>query len=132
VRAVDPKRILKKMVFIGGPRQVGKTTLAISFIKDYIDGHLAYLNWDQAESRSMIQKQVWSKDEPLIIFDELHKRKGCSKYNHIDVAPAFLEFRKKLDIPKWYQVHFGTKKSIIDDRFSILPFETFYKEIAAV
>lgn len=70
------KDLEKKMVFIGGPRQVGKTTLAVSFIKDYVDGHPAYLNWDQAESRSMIQKQDWPKDEPIIIFDELHKRKG--------------------------------------------------------
>ena len=27
-----------KMVFLGGPRQVGKTTLAQKLIKNYIDG----------------------------------------------------------------------------------------------
>ena len=34
-----------KMVFLGGPRQVGKTTLAKSFIKS----EKQYLNWDFLE-----------------------------------------------------------------------------------
>ena len=29
--------LLKKMVFIGGPRQIGKTTLAQTFIKKFFD-----------------------------------------------------------------------------------------------
>ncbi len=34
----------KKMVFLGDPRQVGKTTLAQGLIGNYRDGHPAYLN----------------------------------------------------------------------------------------
>jgi predicted AAA+ superfamily ATPase len=74
------KDLLKKMVFIGGPRQVGKTTLGISFLNNYHDGHPAYLNWDQSDARSIIQKGTWPKDEPLIIFDEIHKRKGWQTF----------------------------------------------------
>jgi hypothetical protein len=70
------KDLEKKMVFIGGPRQVGKTTLATSFLKKFYDGHPAYLNWDNEISRKLIQKGEWPKDEALIIFDEIHKRKG--------------------------------------------------------
>jgi predicted AAA+ superfamily ATPase len=74
------KDLEKKMVFIGGPRQVGKTTLATSFIEKFHDGHPAYLNWDNAQSRKLIQKGEWPKDESLIIFDEIHKRKGWQSY----------------------------------------------------
>ena len=70
------KDLEKKMVFMGGPRQVGKTTMAISLIQNYHDGHSAYLNWDNELSRKIILKSLWPKDEPLIVFDEIHKRKG--------------------------------------------------------
>lgn len=33
----------RKMVFLGGPRQVGKTTFAQSLLKNYHDGHAAYM-----------------------------------------------------------------------------------------
>ena len=70
------KDLQKKMVRLGGPRQVGKTTLAVSLLKNYKDGHPAYLNWDNELSRRTILKSEWPKDEPLVIFDEIHKRKG--------------------------------------------------------
>lgn len=61
----------KKMVFIGGPRQVGKTTLAKSLLADGIKGR--YFNWDYDEDRQAILQKKWSKDDTLLIFDELHK-----------------------------------------------------------
>lgn len=70
------KDLSRKMVFLGGPRQVGKTTLAQSLIKGYKDGHPAYLNWDNALSRQTILKGEWPKEQELIVFDEVHKRKG--------------------------------------------------------
>jgi predicted AAA+ superfamily ATPase len=66
----------KKMVFIAGPRQVGKTTLAVSLINNYKDGHPAYLNWDNEIARKTIMRSEWPKDEPLIVLDEIHKRKN--------------------------------------------------------
>lgn len=50
--------------------------MATSFLKKFHDGHPAYLNWDNELSRKLIQKGDWPKDEPLIVFDEIHKRKG--------------------------------------------------------
>lgn len=63
------------MVFLGGPRQVGKTTLSTSLIKNFKDGHTGYLNWDTETDRKKILNSDWSKEEPLIIFDEIHKYK---------------------------------------------------------
>lgn len=66
----------KKMVFLGGPRQVGKTTLAQSLIKNYVDEHPAYLNWDSLEHQQKIKNREWPKSESLIVFDEIHKFKN--------------------------------------------------------
>jgi len=63
----------EKMVFLGGPRQVGKTTFAQSLIKDFRDGHAAYLNWDLVSDRRSILEGAWPSSERLIILDEIHK-----------------------------------------------------------
>lgn len=68
--------LARKMVFLGGPRQVGKTTLAQSLVKNFRDDHPAYLNWDDAGDRERILKRQWPPDQRLIIFDELHKYKN--------------------------------------------------------
>ena len=60
------------MVFIGGPRQVGKTTMAKDILSQAtLKGR--YFNWDYDEDRQDILNKYWSKDERLLIFDELHK-----------------------------------------------------------
>jgi hypothetical protein len=64
-----------KMVFLGGPRQVGKTTLAQGLIARYQDGHPAYLNWDNPIQRKKILNQDWPAGQKLIVFDEIHKYK---------------------------------------------------------
>lgn len=62
----------KKMVFIGGPRQAGKTILSKSLCHGiFADGE--YFNWDNDEDRRAILHKQWRKDSPLIIFDEMHK-----------------------------------------------------------
>ena len=66
------KDLQKKMVFIGGPRQVGKTTVAKNMCRDHFAGG-QYFNWDVDEDRRAILNKNWLKDSPLIIFDELHK-----------------------------------------------------------
>lgn len=60
--------LTRKMVFVGGPRQVGKTTLAKTFLKD----KKGYLNWDVPEQRELILKRELPSAS-LWIFDEIHK-----------------------------------------------------------
>lgn len=62
-----------KMVFIGGPRQVGKTTLTLSNLLKGSQTHAAYLNWDNVKKRSALLKGELPQDQPLIILDEIHK-----------------------------------------------------------
>ena len=45
-----------RMVFIGGPRQVGKTTFALTFLPEPTEKHPAYLNWDNVSTRSSLLK----------------------------------------------------------------------------
>lgn len=63
------KDLQKKMVFVGGPRQVGKTTLA----KQLMNNQGLYLNWDNDFDRKKILNQSWSDDDQCLVFDELHK-----------------------------------------------------------
>lgn len=68
------KDLENKMVFIGGPRQVGKTTLSQQLISNFQSGDECYLNWDNPMHRDIINNQDWNKNLPLIIFDEIHKK----------------------------------------------------------
>jgi len=65
------KDLQKKMVFIAGPRQCGKTTLAQSIMTQFENP--LYLNWDDVEHRDLILKRQWSDNNQLLVFDELHK-----------------------------------------------------------
>ncbi len=67
--------LLKKMVFVGGPRQVGKTTLAKQLLKN----GQGYLNWDIPEDRERILKHELP-NSPLWVFDELHKYRAWRNY----------------------------------------------------
>ncbi len=72
------KDLQKKMVFIGGPRQAGKTTLAQA-IAETMNSANGYLNWDFDEDRERILKRELP-DAPLWIFDELHKFRSWRNY----------------------------------------------------
>lgn len=60
-----------KMVFIGGPRQCGKTFLAKEVLKSF-HSEKNYFNWDSPDDRKIILAQKWGK-ERLIALDEIHK-----------------------------------------------------------
>lgn len=61
----------KKMVFLGGPRQVGKTTLAKEIGSQF--ENFLYLTWDKTADQKKILAQTFSPEEKLLIFDEIHK-----------------------------------------------------------
>jgi uncharacterized protein len=69
----------KKMVFIGGPRQVGKTTLAKNIAETYPVS--SYLNWDSRDDKRQILDSVFKGGSTLVIFDEIHKYRDWK--NHL-------------------------------------------------
>lgn len=68
----------KKMVFVTGPRQVGKTWLAKDIARLFPNS--VYLNYDSAGDRKIIRQEAWLPDTDLLILDELHKMKDWKNY----------------------------------------------------
>lgn len=60
-----------KMVFLAGPRQVGKSTLARRILDQFGSG--TYLGWDNFEDRKQIRAARWPGGKSLVVLDELHK-----------------------------------------------------------
>jgi predicted AAA+ superfamily ATPase len=69
------KDLASKMVFVSGPRQVGKTTLAKSILKT----KSSYLNWDIPTHREAILLRHLPVAK-LWCFDEIHKYKSWRDY----------------------------------------------------
>ncbi len=67
----------KKYVFLTGPRQVGKTTLARRLAEK--QGGSGYLNFDADKDRLMMLRQTWDRQAPLVILDEFHKLKSWKR-----------------------------------------------------
>ena len=62
----------KKIIFLSGPRQVGKTTLS----KSLYPKNTAYYNYDIKKDYLVFKNQEWDKDQKLVVFDEVHKMKN--------------------------------------------------------
>jgi predicted AAA+ superfamily ATPase len=96
--------VAKKMVFLSGPRESGKTTLVTELLKN-LPG--IYLNWDDMDHRKQILKRDWSDEDTYIALDEIHKfsrwknfLKGTydtqkSKHRFIVTGSAKLDIYKK-------------------------------------
>lgn len=66
--------LAEKMVFVGGPRQVGKTTFALSMLGEHQDeSSPAYLSWDVLADREEILAERIPGGQKRIVFDEIHK-----------------------------------------------------------
>lgn len=70
----------EKMVFISGPRQVGKTTMAVNLAKEIYPTSYAYLNWDNAADRRQMVQGLWQADKKLFVLDEIHKYRKWKNY----------------------------------------------------
>ncbi len=81
----DPEISAGKMIFLSGPRQVGKTTFALNWLTSLgVDG--TYFNWDDPfvkreydrnplYFRNIIFSKYQGKSVP-VVFDEIHKHKN--------------------------------------------------------
>ncbi len=108
----------RQMLFLMGPRQVGKTTLCLS-LPNAIHTDFTYLNWDNLEHRELILKgpgeiakaldfQKARKNPPLLLLDEIHKYsdwkillKGFfDTYSHSGEAQIVVTGSARLDVYK--------------------------------
>lgn len=89
----------RQMLFLMGPRQVGKTTLSL-MLTDLGDGN-RYFNWDDENDRALIVEggravgeavglTAHHESTPLLIFDEIHKYRRWKLFlkGFYDVFPA--------------------------------------------
>lgn len=76
----------KEMIFLAGPRQAGKTTLAAEIAKKYKNS--AYFNWDiLSDKKKVVENPTFFEEinrvdesKPLVVFDEIHKYKKWKNY----------------------------------------------------
>ncbi len=76
----------KAMVFMAGPRQVGKTTLAQVIAEGY--ANRVYLNWDVVTDRARLVREPYffeaverrDPSTPLVVLDEIHKYGDWKNY----------------------------------------------------
>jgi predicted AAA+ superfamily ATPase len=61
------------MVFIGGPRQVGKTYLSLQFLHPPTVENPAYVNWDTVEGKRVVRQGILPPAGDTIVLDEIHK-----------------------------------------------------------
>ena len=80
----------RKIVFIVGPRQVGKTWLARS-MESYFKRPL-YLNYDSVSDREIVEAEAWREATDLLILDELYKMPYWKNYlkGLYDTKPSHL------------------------------------------
>lgn len=87
----------QKMAFLTGPRQVGKTTLAQGYQKQFAQSF--YFNWDDLHHQKMLAKEPYFFEKQnrdpqkpfLVVLDEIHKYARWKNY----LKGAFDSFGKE-------------------------------------
>lgn len=116
----SPKWLGNRMLFLSGPRQVGKTTLVTQTL---CQDTQAYYNWDNRKVRIAYQKDsdfFTNTESSWICFDEIHKRprwkdilKGIydshkNRYRFVIIGSARLDtFKKSGDslVGRYFHTH---------------------------
>jgi uncharacterized protein len=82
-----------KMVFVSGPRQCGKTTLAAHILNNNEKSGV-YLNWDDIDHKQIILKRNWDKFQEMIVIDEIHKMENWKNFlkGTYDTQKSFHKF----------------------------------------
>lgn len=62
----------EKIVLLSGPRQVGKTTLALRLLGGD-ESHPAYFNWDYEQDQRKLLRLEFPPNQTLIVLDEIQK-----------------------------------------------------------
>ena len=80
------------MVFVTGPRQVGKTYLAKTICSEFKSP--TYLNYDDIDNADIIRKRQWPLNSDLVVFDEIHKMKDWKNFikGTFDTRPSHQSF----------------------------------------
>ncbi|MBL7198372.1 MAG: ATP-binding protein [Candidatus Omnitrophica bacterium] len=134
----------EKMVFIAGPRQVGKTTLALEIGKKFFLDKYSYFNWDNREDRKVILNGTFRADKDLLIFDEIHKYKNWKNYlkgvydKYKDRFKILITGSARLDIYRrggdsllgryyYYRLHPLSLRELLSERISII--NTSFEEL---
>ena len=73
LRAPVEDDLRRKMVFLGGSRQVGKTTLALELLGAAGRRHPGYLSWDDPRVRPELLRGRLPGGQRLLVLDEIHK-----------------------------------------------------------
>lgn len=79
----------RQMIFLSGPRQVGKTTTSLE--ASFLSPSHTYFNWDNENDRALIidgPSIVAEKakllevnlERPILVFDEIHKYKYWKRF----------------------------------------------------
>ena len=109
----------RKMVFVGGPRQVGKTTLALALLK----GDQGYLSWDirDVDGRE-VDFVVTERRRPLQLIE-------C-KWADSDVARGLIYLKERFPDAEALQIHATGKKDYETERgIRILPAVSFLRTL---
>lgn len=78
IRSLVINDLAKKMVFITGPRQVGKTFFAKSLRPVF--KRPEYLNYDDVSDIKIMRSRAWPLNADLVILDEIHKMKSWKNF----------------------------------------------------